>query len=123
MAPEMAYHRGKTKRGEEPVSKHQIRSENGRWMERHGVGRLNPRRETKIQGANRDVFEGKTNKLIYAANKDQRTGKIRGAFSEMHKALDGWMLARALAAPVQSLHYHESRYLCMMCGLEKLIGA
>ncbi|CAM9750086.1 unnamed protein product, partial [Ascophyllum nodosum] len=26
-----------------------------------------------------------------------RTGKIRGAFSRMHRALDGWMLARAPA--------------------------
>ena len=46
MAPELA----------EPVSKHQIRSENMRWVGRRGVGRLNPRRETKIQGANREVL-------------------------------------------------------------------
>ncbi|CAN0358662.1 unnamed protein product [Ascophyllum nodosum] len=26
-------------------------------------------------------------------------GKIRGAFSRMHRALDGWMLARAPASP------------------------
>ena len=25
---------------------------------------------------------------------ERRTGKIRGAFSRMHKALDGWILAR-----------------------------
>ena len=25
---------------------------------------------------------------------ERRTGKIRGAFSRMHRALDGWMLAR-----------------------------
>ena len=28
---------------------------------------------------------------------ERRTGKIRGAFSRMHRALDGWMLARAPA--------------------------
>ena len=26
---------------------------------------------------------------------ERRTGKIRGDFSRMHRALDGWMLARA----------------------------
>ena len=26
---------------------------------------------------------------------ERRTSKIRGAFSRMHRALDGWMLARA----------------------------
>ena len=34
------------------MSKHQIRSGDGRWAGRRGVGRLNPRRETKIQGKN-----------------------------------------------------------------------
>ena len=29
---------------------------------------------------------------------ERRTGKIRGAFSRMHRALDGWMLARAPAS-------------------------
>ena len=36
------------------MSKHDIRSRDGRWAERRGVGRLNPRRETKIQGKNGD---------------------------------------------------------------------
>ena len=59
------------------------------------------------------------------ANKERRTGKIRGAFSGMHRALDGWMLARAPASPNQGLHHHEPWYfiffiLCMTCGLEKL---
>ena len=31
----------------------------------------------------------------YEGHKEWRTGKIRGAFSRMHRALDGWMLARA----------------------------
>ena len=37
----------------------------------------------------------------------QRRGKIRGAFSRMHRALDGWMLARAPASPAQGLHHHD----------------
>ena len=36
------------------MSKHQIRSGDGKWTEQRGVGRLNPRRETKIQGKNGD---------------------------------------------------------------------
>ena len=76
------------------MSKYQIRSGNARWVGRREVGRLNPRRETKIQGANREVSEGKTDVatvcfLPTRANKERRTGKIRGAFSGMHKALDG----------------------------------
>ena len=56
---------------------------------------------------------------------ERRTGKSRGAFSRMHRALDGWMLARAPASPAQGLHHHGPRhfnvpYFCTMCGLEKL---
>ena len=56
---------------------------------------------------------------------ERRTGKIRGAFSRMYRALDGWMLARAPASPAQGLHHHGPRYsnfpyFCTMCGLEKL---
>ena len=46
----------------------------------------------------------------YEGHKERRTGKIRGAFSRMHKVLDGWMLARAPASPVQGLHHHGPRY-------------
>ena len=60
VAPKRAYRRGKREGGEEPVSKHQIHSGNGRWAGRRGAGRLNPCRETKIQGANREVSEGKS---------------------------------------------------------------
>ena len=50
---------------------------------------------------------------------------IRGVLSGVHKALGGWMLARALALPGQGLHHHGPRYFnflyfCMMCGLEKI---
>ena len=54
MAPKLAYRRGKREGGEEPVSKHQIRSGDGRWEGRRGVGRLNPRCETKTKGRNGD---------------------------------------------------------------------
>ena len=58
-------------------------------------------------------------------NKERRTGKIRGAFSGMHGALDGWMLARAPASPAQGLHRHGPRYFNFlyfrtMCSLEKV---
>ena len=61
----------------------------------------------------------------YKGHKKRRTGKIRGAFSRMHRALDGSMLARAPASPAQGLHHHGSRYFnfpyfSTMCGLEKL---
>ena len=49
MAPKLAYRRGKREGGKEPVSKHQIRSEDARWEGRRGLGRLNPRRETKTK--------------------------------------------------------------------------
>ena len=58
----------------------------------------------------------------YEGHKDCRTGKIRGVFSRMHRALDGWMLARAPASPAQGLHHDGPRYFhfpyfCTMCGL------
>ena len=58
-------------------------------------------------------------------NKEQRTAKIREAFSGMHTALVGWMLPRAPASPAQDLHHHGPRYsnfpyFCMMYGLDKL---
>ena len=62
---------------------------------------------------------------FYEGHMERRTGKIRGAFSRLHRALDGWMLARAPASPAQGLHHHGPRYFnfsyfCTMCGLEKL---
>ena len=61
----------------------------------------------------------------YEGRKERRTGKIREAFSRMHKALDGWMLARAPASSAQGLHHHRPwyfnfPYFCTMLGLEKL---
>ena len=59
------------------------------------------------------------------ANKERRTGKIRRAFSGMHRALDGWMLARVPGSSAQGLHHHGPRcfnspFCCILCELEKL---
>ena len=56
MTPKQAYRRGKREEGEQLVNKHHIHS--GRWTGRRGVGRLNPRRENKIQGKNGDRERG-----------------------------------------------------------------
>ena len=61
----------------------------------------------------------------YEGHKERLTGKFRGAFSRMHRALDAWMLARAPASLAQGLHHRGPRYfnfssICTMCGLEKL---
>ena len=61
----------------------------------------------------------------YEGHKKRRTGKIRGAFSRMHRALDGWMLARGPASPVKAfttmdLGISIFSYFCTMCRLENL---
>ena len=43
-------------------------------------------------------------------NRERRTGKIRGLFSGMHRALDGWMLAHAPASRAEGLHHHGPWY-------------
>ena len=45
----------------------------------------------------------------YEGHKERRTGKTRGVFSRMHRALDGWMLARAPAL-AQGLQHHGPWY-------------
>ena len=60
----------------------------------------------------------------YEGHRERRMGKIRGAFLRMHKALDGWMLARAPASPAQGLCHHRPwyfnfRYSCPVCDFEK----
>ena len=62
---------------------------------------------------------------FYEGHKERRTGKIRGAFSRMHRALDGWMLAHAPASSAQGFRHHGPRYFnfpyfCTICGLEKI---
>ena len=64
---------------EEPASKHQIRPGDGRWEGRRGVGRLNPRRETKTKGRNGDrerkMKEEVTNRRKFLARKRRRRGR------------------------------------------------
>ena len=79
MAPKLAYRRGKREGGEESVNKHQIRSGDGKWEGRRGVGRLNPRRETKTKGRNgdreREMREKFTNRRKILARKRRRRGR------------------------------------------------
>ena len=61
----------------------------------------------------------------YEGHKERRTGKIRGAFSRMHRALNGWMLARAPASPAQGRQhygplYFKFPYFVRCVALEKL---
>ena len=112
------------------VSTHQIRRRRRAARSLTSQGRAEPLLCARIESTNREVSKGK---LIsdhgqfssYEGLMERRTGKIRGAFSRMHRALDGWMLARAPASPAQGLHHHGPRYFnfpyfCTMCGLEKL---
>ena len=70
----------------------------------------------RIKGANREVSEGKADVSDYGifssyeGRKERRTGKIRGDLSRMHRALNGWMLARAPASLAQGVHHHASVY-------------
>ena len=72
----------------------------------------------RIEGANRELFEGKADCLTTVrflptrANKKRRTGKSRGAFSGMSTGLwtAGCWLARR-ASPTQGLHHHGPRHL------------
>ena len=72
------------------VSKHQIRSGDRRWAGRRGVGRLNPRRETKIQGKNGDRGRGKiekvTKKRKLLARKRRRRGRAERRLLRQSKA-------------------------------------
>ena len=54
----------------------------------------------------------------YEGHKERRTGKICGAFSRMHGALDGWMLARAPASAAQGLHHHGPRYFNFLISVQ-----
>ena len=79
MAPKLAYRRGKREGGEEPVSKHQIRSGDGRWEGRRGLGRLSPGRETKTKGRKgdreREMREQVKSRRKSLARKRRRQGR------------------------------------------------
>ena len=86
----------------------------GQLDRRRARGGLNPcARESKAR-IRRFLGEKLTsdhgNFSSYEDHKERRTGKIRGAFSRMHRALDGWILARAPASSAQGLQYHGPRY-------------
>ena len=111
------------------VDIHQIRQRRRAARSSTGEGRAEPLC-ARIKGADREISEGKydADYSLFSSCKDhkeRRTGKIQGAFSRMHSALNGWMLARTPASPPQGLHHHRRRYFtfpyfCTMCGLEKL---
>ena len=52
-------------------------------------------------------------------HKERRTGKIGGAFSRMHRALDGWMLARAPASPAHGLHHQTSVFSIFLISVRE----
>ena len=54
----------------------------------------------------------------YEGHKERRMGKVRGAFSGMHRVLDGSMLARAPVPPAQGLHQHGPRYFNFLIFLQ-----
>ena len=57
----------------------------------------------------------------YEGHKERQTGKIRGASSGMHRALDGWMMARAPAPPPwTSVFQFLSLFFFTMCAIGKL---
>ena len=64
------------------MSKHQIRPKDGRWEGRHGVGRLNPRRETKTKGRNgdreREMKEEVTDRRKFLARERRNRARARG---------------------------------------------
>ena len=86
----------------------------------------------RITSLNREVSEGKADVwprsyffLPTWATRSGERGRFLGVFARMHRALDGWMLARVPASPARGLHHHawtsvfQFPYFCSMCGLEK----
>ena len=69
----------------------------------------------RIKGVNREVSEGKTHlwpRAVLFLRRPTRSGEraqLARRFSGMHRALDGWMLARAPASSAQGLHHHRPR--------------
>ena len=101
----------------------------GQLDRRRARGGLNPSaRESKARTGRflrEKLMSDHGHFFSYEGLKERRTDKIRGAFSRMHRALDGWMLARTPASRAQGLRHHGPRYFnfpyfCTMCGLEKL---
>ena len=75
------------------VGTHQIRRRRRAALSSTSQGRAEPLC-ARIEGVNREVFKGKVMSdhglfSSYEGHKERRTGKIRGAFSGMHRNLDG----------------------------------
>ena len=60
------------------MSKHQIHSGDGRWTERHGVGRLNQRHEKKMKGKDGDRKRSKIEKVAERKKILSRKWRRRG---------------------------------------------
>ena len=71
------------------MSKHQIRPGDGRWEGRRGVGRLNPRRETKTKGRNgdreREMKEDVKDRRKFLARKRRRRGRAERRLLRQHE--------------------------------------
>ena len=71
------------------MSKHHLRSGDGRWQGRRGVGRLNPRRETKTKDKNgdreREMREEVTNRRNILARKRRRRGRAKRRLLRQHE--------------------------------------
>ena len=73
-------------------------------------------------GLNREVSEGKvmSDHGHFSSYEDHRSGewaRFKG-FSRIHRALDGWMLARAPASRAQGLHHHGPRYFNVLISVQ-----
>ena len=104
------------------VSTHQIRQKWRAARSSTSQGRTEPL-YARITGLNREISEGKAMSdhghfSSYEGCKEQRTCKIRGAFSGMYRTLDGWMPARAPVSPAQGLHHHGPRYLFFLISVQ-----
>ena len=101
----------------------------GQLDRRRARGGLNPcARESKARTGRflrEKLMSDHVHFSSFEGHKERQTGKTRGAFSRMRRALDGWMLTRATASSAQGLHHHGPRYFnfpyfCTMCDLKKL---
>ena len=101
------------------VGTHQIRRRRRTARSSTSQGRAEPLC-ARITGLNREVSEGKADVYFssYEGHNERRTGKIRGDFSRMHRALDAWILARAPASPAQGLHHHGPRYFNFLISVQ-----
>ena len=115
MASKLAYRHGKREGGEEPVSKQQIRSGDGRWEGRRGMGRLNPRRETKTKGRNgdrvREMREQVTYRRKFLARKRRRRGRAERRLLRRQRKRKNRARARGREITVAMTTYGRWRWM------------